>query len=315
MHFFFASLGQFLLGNSKDLTSFFIAFPFIALGSALFSGTFDAMIFDSLKENDEEKNYLKIISKSSSFSTFAMLIASASGVLFSRENSYLTFIFAGLGNFVAFLFSFFLKEPSVDSEKFSFKNYFTQTKKGFSNLFSEKSKKVVLTMFGVSAIFIFLNESVGDLLNMKSGFTEQTNSIFITISYIVAMIFMQYIDKIFEKLKFSRSIKVSVIIISTTLFLNFFANNIFFAGSLALFRILTGKYLSNITSSEINKLTKSSERATTISTYNMLVHIPYAMLGYIVGVLMDLTSVKIIAVGLGFFLILLNLKNLFFEKS
>ncbi|GEM_PF-6915192 len=295
-----------LCGLSNTGIKLILSLIISGFGGSFFSGTFDAIIFDSLKENNDEKNYLKIISKSSSISLLAMLIASASGVFFSKENSNLTFIFTGFANLVGFFLAFFLVEPKINTEKFSFKNYISQTKKGFTNLFSEKSKKIIFSLLSISIIYTFLYQSVGDLLNMKSGFTEQSYSIFITIAYIITMIFAQYIDKIFEKLKLSGSIKISVIVISSTLFLNFFANNIFFAGSLAILRILIGKYLENITSSEINNLTKSSERATTISTYNMLIHIPYALFGFFLGILMDLTSVKIVAVFLGIILLLDN---------
>ena len=55
----------------------------------------------------------------------------------------------------------------------------------------------------------------------------------------------------------------------------------------------------------INKNTESKYRATTISTYNMLRNIPYAVSAYFIGSLADTYSAKIIASYLGVVLLLL----------
>ena len=70
-------------------------------------------------------------------------------------------------------------------------------------------------------------------------------------------------------------------------------------GLTIIFRAAMHSNYDNIASVMINNNTESMYRATTISTFNMLSKIPYALLAYPIGTAMDIYSPANFAFGLG----------------
>lgn len=117
---------------------FFIVFTLLALGEALESGSDEALIYDSLKEDNREGVFKSVNGNLKLFTQIGFVIANIVGGLLFSLNVTFPFIITGIFLFVAFLLSLQLKEPNVDTEVFTLKNYIKQTREGFLQLTKHK---------------------------------------------------------------------------------------------------------------------------------------------------------------------------------
>lgn len=77
--FLFEAIGGFMMAFAPNFTILAWSVFVMCVGGALYSGTLDALIFDSLKEKNLESKYQKIISNINSVSLFAPAICSIIG--------------------------------------------------------------------------------------------------------------------------------------------------------------------------------------------------------------------------------------------
>ena len=192
-----------------------------------------------------------------------------------------------------------LKEPIVDSVKFSLKNYLRQTVMGFSQLFGRSNLR--LDIFRILSIGIFIVicwEVLNDALAIGFGFSPEQLGIFAAILYLSTAILSRLSDKF---VKLFGGIKANLfigVIIAVSLIVSPVVG-IFFGGLTIFIRVIVSKIFSNITSEVINVNTKSKYRATTISTFNMLQNLPYVVMAFAIGSTIDRLSSQRFALWLG----------------
>ncbi|MBU1085402.1 hypothetical protein KKB06_03585, partial [Patescibacteria group bacterium] len=91
------------------------------------------------------------------------------------------------------------------------------------------------------------------------------------------------------------------ILMSIMIFLSKYFGGIAILGITSIYHIN-----KNITSEIVNQSTKSKYRATTISTFNLLLIIPYALIAIFIGKFIDSFSARIFAVYFGIFLFIVT---------
>ena len=107
-----------------------------------YSGTLDALVFDSLKSEGREEKFDKVISNLSSISLIAPAIFSIIGGFAYGFDPRLPFLLNAIGYTIGLVATLFLTEPYVDTEKFSLNAFINQTKFGLLELF-----KVLISNF------------------------------------------------------------------------------------------------------------------------------------------------------------------------
>ena len=127
LSFLLEAIGGFFMATATDLNSLIGAVFIMCLGGVLYSGTIDALVYDSLKQDGNEESYDKVISNITSISLIAPAICSIIGGYFYLIHPTLPFWANFTGYVLGLIFSLFLIEPKIDSIKFSFKNYLLQT--------------------------------------------------------------------------------------------------------------------------------------------------------------------------------------------
>lgn len=130
----FAGAGWTLMGFSKEFPQFVAAYSVSNLGVSLYQGADTALLYDSLKQIGEQNMFQKICAKKSiiiqsslAFSTFL------GGYLFAIWNS-LPYVLTSLASLPLIYFLIQMKEPDIDSEKFTFKTYLKKNMQGFSEI-------------------------------------------------------------------------------------------------------------------------------------------------------------------------------------
>lgn len=133
----------FLLFFSQNFYHFLFAYFLGGIGDSLLSGSTDALVYDSLKQDKNEKNYSKVLVNQNIFFQIGLIIGTISGGFLYTIAPWLPFIICGLFQFVNMLLSFFYFEPYIDSVKFTLRNYVNQIRLGVKELFKNPHSSLV----------------------------------------------------------------------------------------------------------------------------------------------------------------------------
>jgi len=306
---FVGSVYMALAGNFFDIAfSVFI----LSIGATLYSGTLEALVYDTLKEKHLESLFNKIVANTSSFQLVAIILSGAvSGILYTRNPS-LPYYFSGIAFFIGFILTFFLREPKIDTDKFSFKSFLHQTQQGFRQLFSSKYlKKQTWLLLSITGILVIADEMGESFLGVEFGFKESQIGIFFAIIYLVAAIVSQLTPRLSKFNPIKIIVILSLLTVMTFLISPFIG--LVLGGLTLVIRQSLATTINNLTSVVINQNTESKYRATTISSFNMIKNLPYLMTAYFIGSLMDLYSAKIVAAFMGLTILIFLLLQYFFS--
>lgn len=307
MSFLVMAIGNIFMGLTPNFIFLVLSVFIAAIGGALYSGTLDALVYDSLKEENKESLYDKIYSKINSLQLISMAIAGVIGGFMYTINPGFPFIAAGIFYVLGFILCFLLKEPNIDTVKFSFSNFIFQNKQGLRELFKTADlKKITILLLSVGSILIISDEMLNDILAVEFGFTAIQLGIFASVIALITAGFSQLTPYIRNKITDAKIIIVIGIFVAITFMISPLVGIIIGGISLIIRSCLQTTY-HNMASIMINKNTESKYRATTISTYNMIKNLPYVLSAFILGSLMDFFTAKNFAFALGLLLISLTM--------
>ncbi len=135
----------------------FAAFVWYAIaagiGGSFVSGAKDALIYDSLKQDNRHHLYPKIASKASLIFQLSFAGAILLGGILSLWGYTMAIYAAVIADTLALIASFWFQEPTVDTEKFTLPRYVKQLSQGFTELFkSPYVRDISLFYIGVGGI-------------------------------------------------------------------------------------------------------------------------------------------------------------------
>jgi len=297
--FIFRAAGNILMGFAISFGQIGLAVFIMTIGGALFSGTMESLIYDSLKEGGKEDRFDKVIAHTTSIQLIATAIAAILGGYFYTIDVRLPFFALAGFQIIALILCLFLVEPKVDSYTFSFSAYKKQLFSGFGQLFSvKKIKKRVLFLLCLGILFVVSYEAVSDIVLVEFGYTAKEIGILMSIIFLVSAAASQFTPYISRRFGSMPSV-VSLAMIGYSTYIVTPILTKFLAGFSNIVRASSGGCYSNVVSSVLNKNIDSRYRATTISTFYMLERIPYLILAYPLGVIMDKYSAVSFGFGLG----------------
>ncbi len=268
----------FLLFNVNSFWLFLFAYTLGGIGDSFISGAIDALVYDSLKQDNEEQKYSLVLSKQNLYSQIALITAFVSGGFLYTINSHLPFMLCFIGQILAISASLFFTEPLIDTIKFSLANYFKQIKLGFHELFKNPYiTKISLFYIAVGGISWTISMFFSSALLIDLGFSSIAVGVIEGGLKLFVIIFLTKLlasEKIFTK---ERSFIFFPILMTFSMLPGIFFKSYFalpfIAGSMmassARFMILN-KYVNN----EFD----SRYRATAISTLSMFVGIVYVFI-------------------------------------
>lgn len=315
--FLLQTVGAFWMALTPNFTGLALSVFLMGIGATLYSGTLEALVYDTLKQDGEETRYDRIISIINSIHLLTPAICGAIGGFLYLLSPRLPFL-ANAGFYVVgTIATLFLREPIIDTVKFSFKNYFTQTKQGFKQLLKTTAiKQQTILLLSIGVIVVILDEMLNSFLGAEFGFQARSIGIIWGVIYIVAA----FASQLTPHIKTMLGEKVALLTVGGLLALMLLVApllGLVLGGiSLIISSSLQSVY-NNLSSIAINITTESKYRATTLSTFNMFKNIPYVLCAYFVGSLSDQYSARNTAFVLGVILLgLLSVQilNTLFEK-
>ena len=311
---FFHGLGIIFIGMAAHFSHLVLGMIVLSIGGILQSGAYEALIYDSLKQIKQEKRYDKILSNIQTISLVTMAISSIVGGFLYKRNHSLPYFLTGIFYFLGLILSFFLQEPAIDTEKFSWSNYLRQTKQGLHQLFQQSKRTTTLILLLIGAFFTILYESVGDSLVIEFGFRDQQLGIFYAVLFFISALGVQLAPWFKKHLGVRKTITFIGLVFSSTLMFSPFVYLVG-GGITTYLRASLGQIMDNMTSVEINQGIASKYRATTLSTFSMLKLLPYALSAIFIGHLMDLFTARWFAFYFGLVFGIIILVQHFFLQS
>ena len=307
--FLFSALGNLCMGLASDFPLLIVGVVVATLGSALSSGTVEALVYDTLLEEGKEKQYQAISGNMSSLKMLAIALSSVIGGWVYQLSPGLPFIVVAVIHLLGALLSLALIEPSINSEVFSFKNYIKQTKTGLKTLFNRQHPLLLkqnILLILMNMIIVMNWHSLMDIQLVDQGWDGQALGLITAAMYLLASVLSQSSKWLSHK-HHSWTISLgSSVLVAVSMILIPRLGMILGTGIIMLRNGLT-EIFSNAANQHINSVTESKYRATTLSTYNMLSNIFYVVAAYFMGQLMDAYSVNGVVATLGLALLVITL--------
>lgn len=274
--YFFDSLGYFLFAFATDFWSFLAFSLLFGVGEALISGAKEALIFDTLKQSHKEKVYPQLMNQLQVRFYWGMAISTLIGGFLYQWNIYVPTFLTSLAFFTCAIFAICLREPALDSEKFTFKNYLKQTKEGFHELFSsQRAKKISFFYILLGALSWPMVISFKNITMNAVGLTE------LQIGYILPIINLLnvYTFRLALQKKWFDNLGRTFIILTLVTATSWLVLALHFAIANVLLIIFLLSFISSCRWNVIGKLTNlcfsSKNRATAISTLSMAISLSY----------------------------------------
>ncbi|MFX1502468.1 MAG: MFS transporter [Promethearchaeota archaeon] len=276
-----------IYGSYPNMLIFAIGETLWAFGEALTSGTVQAFIYDTLRKLGREDDVSKVMGRNRSFHLLGMGISAPIGSIIGTYyslNFVMSLIFIPF--FIATLITLTLKEPNHDLEKKNKEKYFSVIKSGFTELTKNKILRILaiemiitesLVFFLIWTYQIYLEALTVQLIYFGFVSTSMT---------IIQILFNNVIstleDKISNKKRFLQAYTIipglGFILMSVIYFIPI-------SIPLILIVIGFGFTRSLIFVKGVNKQIETENRATIISTINMMGSLIRAILYPFVGIL------------------------------
>ncbi|NCN45194.1 MAG: hypothetical protein COU63_03925 [Candidatus Pacebacteria bacterium CG10_big_fil_rev_8_21_14_0_10_36_11] len=286
-----------------DFWIFLIARLIQGLSQALWSGSLESLQYDTLKEQQQENRFVKVVSRNETLSWLALFISAVLGGFMFDIDPTLPYVITTFFTVIALIGSFFLVEPKIDSEVFSWRKYFKQNLEGFKELFAEKRKRSIsLILITIGSGYIVASKILGISQAKEYGLNGKEVGFLFGAGYLIAALASHYYPKIRQRFSAGKlAIFASIVLISSFLGAKFVG---VVGGMFLIFmRISSSTTFNNSKSLLLNEFIDSKNRATALSTMSLLSDIPFVLLSYFIGDAIEKTSPNEFSLVLGIALV------------
>ncbi|MBT4124605.1 MAG: MFS transporter [Candidatus Pacebacteria bacterium] len=283
----------------KTFWVFLVARFIQGISQALWSGSLESLQYDTLKESGQKDRFTDVVSRNGVLSWLALFVSSVVGGFLFDISPTLPYIVTTFFTAITLIITFFIEEPKIDSEVFSFSSYIKQTLKGFHELFStQKRRSISLIMITITAGYFIASKILGISQAIEYGLEGKGVGMLFGAGYLIAAFSSHFYPQIRKKLSAGKlAVLASLVLIAS--FLGAYFVGIFFGMVLIFLRIVSSTTFLNSKSLIINEFIDSKNRATALSTMTLLSELPFVLLSYFIGDAIDKTSPNEFALILG----------------
>jgi len=282
--YIFYTISLFLMPWGNTFIYFALLEVLKGTAKALYSGAFEALTYDSLKDEGLEDSYPDISANLVTVSWIGYILAGILGGVFYDIWFGLPYVILSIFYAInIILLVLFVKEPKIDTEKVTFSSYVKQNIQGFRELFTNsKITFLTITLILITLGYYTASELLGISQGNQYGLSGTQVGFIFTCGYIISVIMSNIFPKLLKKYK-STSILFST---TSALLISFllakFVNPILGA-SLIVLRISSSSTFSNVRSIELNKNISSKNRSTALSSFALLYELGYVAIAYFAG--------------------------------
>ena len=297
--FLLGIIGNVVMAFSPNYPVLIGSIIIMTLGGAFYSGSLEALVYDSLKELKKENIYEHVIGRMTTMQNLGMAFAGITGGFLYKWNVSLPFLMVAVAYLVGLFYSLALTEPSIDTEKYSLSRFVKQNAQGFRQIFSSKRITFMTLAFLVPGAFMIATENVlNDATAVELGFNSVELGIFAILLYLFGVLVSEKTAWIITKLSSTWIYIGTIGVYAITLVL--MPKATFIAGALLLLtRFGVQTFFGNYESVRINAIIDSKYRATTLSTFSLLRNVPYVLTATLIGMMMNAYTAKLFSMYFG----------------
>ncbi|OGV96784.1 hypothetical protein A2W24_01850 [Microgenomates group bacterium RBG_16_45_19] len=288
---------------------------FKGISNALNSGSLEALLYDTLKEKKLEHRWDKVVANNETLVWVGLFVAAVSGGFLYYWWYPLPYLLQGLVYLGAMLISFWLIEPKLDTKKYQVKEALQQNLAGFKELFrNERMTYLTLVLGLIGAGYMIAASILGISQAEEYGLDARGVGLLFGTGYILSALASQGFPKL-KRVWGSKKLVIltGIVLLSSFLLANFVG--VVVGSMLIIMRIASSTTFRNVRSGLINRAVTSKNRATTLSSMQLLTQLPYALLAYFIGGYIDRHSPNQFALLLGVVIVgLLGATQLFSRR-
>lgn len=277
-----------------------IAAIIAGLSDSFISGSLEALVYDSHKQDNTLRSYSSVLSRNSFWYQIGLALATATGgflFLFWYGLPYLAYAIASVS---AAILAIFFIEPKIDTERFTLQSYILQMKRGVQEAFKSKAATLMSLYYIVVAGITWPNQLYFfDFIMVELKFADDQRGIIMGAIRIMNVVMLTTLFKNNHIFTRKRSFYFFPIVM-----LLCFLPGVFFQGWLALPFVAgavmagTGRWI--ILTRYTNEMFDSKYRATAISALSMIVGIIYVAITSLSGPIIAAYGVRMVYTILGF---------------
>lgn len=260
------------------------------ISNALYSGSMEALVYDGLKEEGKEQQYPTVAAHLETVTWASWALSSVGGGYLYFWHFRSPWIIQGLMFVVAAILATRLMEPRLDSIKVTVKSALRQNLKGLAELFqSRRTARITLQLAVIGAGYIIASNILGASQTREYGMDARGTGWIFGVGCLFSVIASRLYPRLREWVGEKKLVVVTVGVMLTSFLVARYVGLGMGVG-LIVMRIASSSTFRNTRSVIVNKWISSENRATALSTLNLLNQTPYMFLAPLFGVMMDRTS-------------------------
>ncbi len=301
LSYFVYAIALFIYLWADSFWQFGVAVTLQGLAESLKSGAHAALVFDSLVEDGRQDEFKKINSQIMTVVQFSMVAATFLGGFLGKINLQLPFIVNAVLLIIAAFLVSLMKEPKVDTEKFTLKNYLRQTIDGTKHIFrNSKIAKLSILYMLVGGVSWTFQRLLRDMILIDVGYEQFSIGIIGGIFRLVNILFLAKLANSVRANKKGWDILFLPILMVLAYNSGFLLNHLTSLPIVAgIMMIGTGRFL--LFNPYLQQEIESRYRATAMSAANLLVSILLSINMFGLGLFLDQIKISSVMVGYGLF--------------
>ncbi len=284
------ALGLFLIALFPTPTWIIAGTLIRALGESAISGASTALLYDTLKEAGREEEFGTITAREGMYTQVALILATLLGGFLYAFGQTVPFFLSGISVTISAVSYLFMKEPHIDSIKYSWSLYIENTKNGAKQLFKNSYVSYLSLYYIIVAGVTWSWAIYINLVYLNAtGLPESAQGLVLSAVRIFNAVVLLRLTK--RILSFTRAkgpwVHPALMVIGALLASvpNLTVN---------IFALVPFMFASNLRFNLLNKLVNdefdSKHRATALSTLNFFMSIIFSAIVGFSGIIVELSS-------------------------
>ncbi|RJQ27247.1 MFS transporter [Candidatus Parcubacteria bacterium] len=283
------AIASLIYGSFPDFGAFLFCEFLMAIACALVSGANEALLYDTLKEQDREEESKKVFGRISAVGVAGAIIGTVAGsIIAAKFGLNVPMLATAIPFTLAAIIIWTIKEPAIKAKTSEVKNYFEIAKKGISFFYNHRSLKILaidsLVVIVAAYFLVWLYQPMLQNLGVPIfyfGFIRAAMSL----NQMLISSNFEFLEKLFGSAE--AYLKMSALIVGILFLLVAVFPNVV---TVLLFVVIGGALSvsrSTLISTYMNKHIPSEQRATILSSIGMLSRVTLAITGPLIGFMAD----------------------------
>jgi len=304
LSFLLLALAFGLMASADGFAVLCLGCAVFATGAAFFSGTFEALIYDSLAQLGQTERYIRLISEMRALRLGALAVTAVSGGLLFRLQPRYPYVASALVFFCGFGAACLLIEPRREASGAAPATRMAALVRtalaGLRQALRTDPSLFFLWLAGMP--LVFSEEILDDVLAVAFGFEPAQLGLLFAVIYLAAAGASRLTPRLLLLLPQGRLVALLAILSGLSLVISPWLG-MQLGGLTLILRYKVHAVWSNLASEACNRHAGAAQRATTLSLYAMARSLPYVLLAYPLGAAIDRWGARWVALAVGLLLL------------